>query len=313
MSHGRSSDSQDLRAEPIVGYEWARLGVGTDSIVLLLPATGAGALPKQDLEHITIHPNAHYRVFIGEEARSEDISVIATKGLDAWLVTTFLELTAMLLQASQSASPQSVQQFIRDLVSLFRALTQPSTRTLQGLWGELFLIHQSADVDLLARAWHATPKDRHDFVLGRERLEAKTTTGPRIHTFGHLQLAPVVGLRVTVASMVLLPSTDGTSCGELTALITQRIKDLELRDGFVKQVVRSVGDQWQGQAGVRFDLNHASNALRFFDIVEIPKITGAIPAEVSAVSYQSDVQMTIELAPSLLDPADRLTRAAMNA
>jgi len=312
MSHKRSSDSSDLRAEPIVGYEWARLGVGKDSIVLLLPTTGAAAMPKQDLVHITIDPNAHYQVTIGEVSRSENISVVATKGLDGWLVTTFLELTAMLLQASQSPSPQSVQQFISDLVSLFRALTQPSTRTLQGLWGELFLINQSADVGLLVRAWHATPKDRYDFVLGHERLEAKTTTGPRIHTFGHLQLAPVSGLRVTVASMILLPSDDGTSCGDLTALISQRLEDRELQNNFVKQVVKSVGDNWQGQAGVKFDMNHASNALRFFDVVEIPRVIGVIPAEVSGISYQSDIQMTKELAPNVLGPVDRLTRAAMN-
>jgi hypothetical protein len=311
MTLGTSNAPEDLHAEPIAGYEWARLGVGTESIVLLLPA--ADAEPKQDLEHIRIDPNAHYRVFIGDTCRSENISLIATKGLDGWLVTTFLELTAMLLQASQSPSRQSVQHFIRDLVSLFRALTQPAIRTLQGLWGELFLIHQSADVDLLARAWHNSPKDRYDFSLGHERLEAKSTTGPRIHTFGHLQLAPVDGLRVTVASMILLQSDDGTSCGELTALITQRLKDLEIRNGLVKQVVRSLGGQWRGQAGVRFDLNHASNSLRFFDIVEIPRINGVIPAEVSGISYQSDVQMTRELAPTLLDPADRLIRAAMNA
>jgi hypothetical protein len=113
--------------------------------------------------------------------------------------------------------------------------------------------------------------------------------------------------------MILLQSDDGTSCGELTALITQRLKDLEIRNGLVKQVVRSLGGQWRGQAGVRFDLNHASNSLRFFDIVEVPRINGVIPAEVSGISYQSDVQMTRELAPTLLDPADRLIRAAMNA
>jgi len=112
--------------------------------------------------------------------------------------------------------------------------------------------------------------------------------------------------------MILLPSADGTSCGDLTALITQRIEDRELQNGFVKQVVKSVGDNWQGQAGVKFDLNHASNALRFFDVVEIPRVTGVIPAEVSGISYQSDIQMTKELAPNVLGPADRLTRAAMN-
>jgi hypothetical protein len=279
--------------------------------VLLLPA--ADSEPRQDLEYIKIEPNAHYRVFIGDTCQSENISLIATKGLDGWLVTTFLELTAMLLQASRSPSRQSVQQIIRDLVSLFRALTQPSIRTLQGLWGELFLIHQSADVGLLARAWHNSPKDRYDFSLGHERLEAKTTTGPRIHSFGHLQLTPVDGLRITVASMILLPSDDGTSCGELTTLIIQRLEDLEIRNGLVKQVVRLLGRQWQGQAGVKFDLDHASNSLRFFDIVEIPRINGVIPAEVSGISYHSDIQMTKELDPTLLDPADRLIRAAMNA
>lgn len=307
------SHQSELFAEPITGYEWARLGVNRNSVVVLLPASNSVGFPRQDLEHITIDPAANYRVSVDGQSRVECISCIATKGRDGWLVATFLQLTAMLLQSIRSTNPEMVQVFVNDLVSLFRALTQPANRTAQGLWGELFLIRQSSDVELLVSAWHDAPNDRYDFAFGRERLEAKTTTGPRIHTFGHLQLANVPGLEVHVASMVLLPSSDGLNCAELAMQISERISNPSLRNLFTKQVIKSLGRDWRSQAGVRFDFDHAVNALRFFNVTGIPKISGQIPAEVTGISYQSDLQTTKEIELDSIETTVRLLRAVINA
>jgi hypothetical protein len=306
------SSDLEFHAEPIDGYEWARLAVGNHSVAILLPASLDSSVPKQDLEHIAIDPRATYQVRSDGSLRNEVVSIVATKGKDGWLITTFLELVAMLLQSVPRNRPEEVEKLIQDLVSLFRTLVQPATKTTQGMWGELFLIRRSADVDLAVESWHTLPNDRYDFSHDRERIEAKTTTGPRVHTFGHLQLLPVAGLRVTIASMVLLPSTDGPTCSDLVSQIAVRLKSDALRNMLVKQVVRTLGNQWQNQGGTRFDPDHASAALKFYDVHNVPRIDGAIPAEVSGISYQSDLQLAKELYADEVDAAAPLTRALMD-
>jgi hypothetical protein len=112
--------------------------------------------------------------------------------------------------------------------------------------------------------------------------------------------------------MVLLPSTDGPTCSDLVSQIAVRLKSDALRNMLVKQVVRTLGNQWQNQGGTRFDPDHASAALKFYDVHNVPRIDGAIPAEVSGISYQSDLQLAKELYADEVDAAAPLTRALMD-
>lgn len=288
-------DSKDvICASPIPGFGWARLGVNGEAVMLLLPPNDGTEIPRQDLEHITIIPRLRYDVSVDGDTREETVALISTKGRDAWLIETFLELTAMLLQAGSAGDEKTVQQFIQDLVVLFRALTQPPSKTLQGLWGELFLIASSSNAELMVRAWHPTPNDRYDFTLANERVEVKTTTGPRIHNFNHQQLNPATGLRVAIASFVLEPMSTGLSCSDLTTAISDQISDGDLRRMFIGQVIKTLGKGWQHQPGVRFNPDHAASSLRFFDVRDIPSISCPIPPEISGVSYRCDLQAVRE-------------------
>ena len=302
-------DSDSLHVETIDGYAWARLGVTSNAVLLLLPPEQQDRAPNQDLEHIWISPKKNYKIENGSKSRLESVAVISTKSREGWLVETFLELIAMLLDTGVSSDPESVKKLISDLVSLFRALTQPSKKSTQGLWGELFLIDQSSDVNLAAMSWHTTPNDRYDFGHSHERVEVKTTTGPRIHMFSHAQLIPVEGLRVTVASLVLSLSDDGATCADLVFRILPKLKSESGRRLFVDQVVRTLGDGWNKTGSLKYDLDHAKQGLRYFNVIDVPKILEPIPPNVHGVKYQSDLQVAAEMTHSEIDNRDLLTLA----
>jgi hypothetical protein len=303
---GLQPNDQSMHVEIIPGFEWARLGITQDSLLLLLPPETNNGAPDHDLEHIRISPFQRFKINGTPDAHEEAVSVVATKSRDGWLVDVFLELIAMLFDSGVTSDEQSVRKLIQDLVSLFRALTQPNQKSAQGLWGELFLILQATDTNLAVTSWHTTPNDRYDFAKGHERVEVKTTTGPRIHAFSHTQLVPVDGLHVAIASLILNSSSEGASCADLVSQVLPKLGSEQLRRSFISQVVRTLGEDWNRQSGIRYDVEQAAQSLRFYDVKNVPKITQDIPTNVHAVKYQSDLQVASEMQRSDVDSRDVL-------
>jgi len=312
LAVGLNPTDELLHVEKIPGFEWARLGVKHDAVVLLLPPDEDREGRHYDLEHVWISPKTSYEIQESNTFRVETVAVISTKSQDVQFVNTFLELIAMLFDVGVRSDPGSVRNLIQDLVALFRDLTQPSRKSIQGLWGELFLINQSANVELSVRAWHTTPHDRYDFGWKHERVEVKTTMGPRIHTFAHAQLASVLGLRITIASLILNPVSEGRTCADLANRILGKLHCDSLRRSFVGQVVRTLGVNWQNQSSCRFDLDQAAQDLRFFDVEVVPKIKSSIPPNIFDVSYKSDLQVVSEMRRGVLDSRDEFTVALFN-
>lgn len=300
-------DDDVVQVQTMPKFGWARIGVKGNAVMLILPSDGLGRMADHELEYIRIHPNAEFKVRDESGERIERVAYVVTKGCDAWLVRSFFELIAMLFETGVEQTPESIRQLLDDLVSLFRALTQPPLKTLIGLWGELFLIYRSTSPYALITAWHTTPRDRFDFARAHERIEVKTTTGPRIHNFAHNQLVMSEKIRVTIASLVLNRSDNGSTCVELTQMILARLTDVAHRRKFLEQVVSTMGEDWSRQGGEAFDIEQAKLSLKFFDTESIPKIAGPIPLQVSNVKYKSDLQAVPELSVDDLGSKDLFT------
>jgi len=299
-----------VSVEEIPGFPWARIGVTANNVMLLLPPEGLKVLAEHDLEHISIKPLVEFRVRDSSGERKERVALVEAKSRDAWLVQSFLQLVAMLFESGVQPTPNSIQQLLDDLVALFRALTQPPLKSVIGLWGELFVIYRSSDPQRLVGAWHVTPQDKFDFTEGHERIEAKTTTGPRIHSFAHTQLSIPEGIKVTIASVVVVHQEDGMTCGDLAEGILGRLTDAAHKRKFLEVVVRTLGEKWQSQDSERYDLEQAKLALKFFDSRVIPRVSDPIPPQVSGVKYQVDLQGVAEMTNAEVDSRDVLTLAA---
>jgi hypothetical protein len=125
--------------------------------------------------------------------------------------------------------------------------------------------------------------------------------------FSHAQLVPVDGLQVTIASLILNSSGEGSSCADLVVQVLPKLDSEPMRRSFVNQVVRTLGENWNQQSGIRYDIEQAAQSLRFYDVKNVPKITQDIPPNVHAVKYQSDLQVATEMNGSDFDVRDILS------
>ena len=158
-----NSELDSYCAQIVPGFSWARIATKGTCVALITPYAEDMALYNIELEHIKVLFNLQVKIQSDTGSRVEHVSIIECKHSDPWLVDTFLELAAMVLMSIEVDTPISVNNFLRDLVNLFRALNQPSGKSVQGLWGELFLIHASKDPIKTLKAWHSHPRDKYDF------------------------------------------------------------------------------------------------------------------------------------------------------
>jgi hypothetical protein len=192
---------------------------------------------------------------------------------------------------------------VEDLVELFRALSAVPKKEIQGLWGELLLIHEAEDPVVLAQAWHAEPGDRYDFNKGHERVDVKTTSQvPRKHHFLLEQLCPPNGTRLIIASIVVQRSGAGLSVFDLLDAICQKVaQQPQLHLRLVSQVHQTLGDLWQSARNVRFDHEAARQSLQYYDSVQIPKLCLPVPEGVSQVNFVADMNGVATLSAKVIN------------
>lgn len=290
-----SSELDSYCAQIVPGFSWARIATKGSCVALITPYAQDMALYNIELEHIKVLFNLQVKIQSDAGSRMERVSIIECKHSDPWLVDTFLELASMVLMSIDAASPISVNNFLRDLVNLFRALNQHSGKSIQGLWGELFVIYKSQNPSEGIKSWHSAPNDRYDFARVDERIEVKTTTGIRRHSFSHEQLTPLKNLKVTIASLVLNQNDGGMSCADMITELVVRIDEPEIRNFLVSKCVKILGADWRNQNSIKFDVENALNDLKWYDVEVIPRISSPIPPDVHAVKYASDLQTAVEL------------------
>jgi hypothetical protein len=197
------------------------------------------------------------------------------------------------------------------LIALFRAITEPSKKSVRGIWAELFLINQSSNPELLVRSWRAAPDDQFDFSYGGQRIEVKSSAGRRrVHHFSHEQLHPPQGAQVIVVSLFVERAGAGTSVGELT----QSVRDLVAGDAalisHVDQVVfETLGQAWNNALSERFDSQLASQSLSAFSADLIPRFPRELPTGLTDVHFQADLTGIASLEQEMLHSAGGLFAA----
>lgn len=282
----------------IPGCEPHRLGrsVGGAPTLLLVAASvesRSRRAPPIELEHLAVQHDVECRIW-GEDGQVEHapFTVVQCTSADFRLRRQFLSICSSLL-ASLGSTPRAGEVYaaVTSLVELFRALSQPQMKSVQGLWAELFLIARASKPVELAQAWHATPEDRYDFNAGTERIEVKSAAGRvRRHRFSLEQLRPPAGASLIIASIYTERSGAGVS---LAKLLSQVRAQLSATPNILMRVeeliIRTLGQGYSRALDIAFDWELACESLRFFSYKEIPRIACALPAEISEVSFVSDI------------------------
>ena len=242
------------------------------------------------LENISIRYNVHCQVTeAGRSSKRGRFIVIRCESHEQDLIEYFLRTMEVHIRSIGLApSCNQVTAIVEKLIELFRALSQPSEHSVQGLWAELLIIAESSDPNLLLRSWHGAPTERYDFSAGGQSVEVKSTSGKaRVHHFSLEQLNPSTETIALVISMFIERSADGFTVLDLIDTIRARMDDdLSMIAHLHRSVTIILGSDWRQATSVRFDYRLAKESFRFFDVASIPSVHWPTPPEVTEVKLK---------------------------
>jgi hypothetical protein len=206
------------------------MGVGlmpNGSVVLM----GPGEPNDDELYGRKFHYQPWRSVFPKNEQAINDVSLLIVKydgitneELDA-LSVLFAGLVS--LNSSNNGAPRSGR-MIRAIVGLLenRMVLEVSREIQIGLIGELLLMLNSSDPDLIIDAWRSRDDAAYDFSSNNECLEVKTTTLlPREHSFSSNQLPPRDGLNLVVVSVLINEVENGVSIAEIYRKLDSQLQN----------------------------------------------------------------------------------------
>lgn len=298
LAHG--ADEGSFRVRSIPGY--ARHYVGRNSTghpsLLLGNAPGAFHAPVR-LAMMDARFGTRHRIHpVNGDEREELLSVITCTSHDAQAQAYFLHVCGTILRiVGPNPALHDIVQVVQRLIELFRHLSRPASRSLNGLLGELFLITASRNVRAAVAAWRSTDIDRFDFSAGNVRLDVKASGERlRVHHLSAEQCQPPAGTVGLLASLFIEGSGGGKSLRELVAAIEAALggnDDLILK--VQETIAETLGESLPTAMGARFDDRLALASLRFYDLATVPAIREGVPPEVSGVHFRSDLSRTEQL------------------
>lgn len=294
-------------ARPVPGYQSYFAGKdGNGKACLLVRTEDASdrAPPPIRLESLDAQFELFCRITDATDHTSEGrFTVARCRSSERETIRYFLSVCHIIMRhLGDSPSRSALASAVQRLASIFQSTRKPPVRSLNGLFGELFLISRSRSPSCTVAAWRVDHGARFDFSVGDIRLDVKTCTGrSRRHTFTYDQCNPPPGTQAVVASLMIERAPGGTTLADLIAMIEERIagnEDLLLKLHDV--VASTLGTSLEVSLGVAFDPRLAESSLRFFDLRDIPAVRGEQTPGVSDVHFVSDLSGSDPLAATVL-------------
>lgn len=296
----------NLSAVPIPDSETHRLAKDANGSPCLLLRQSSDALRPAPihLQNLSVSYNVPCNITYSAGALEQgNFTIVKCSNLDPNLFPHFLRIISpMVVALGPKPTSAAIRRAIAGLVELFRALTAPTQKSIQGIWGELFLIHNSSDPSTVAAAWHRIPQEHYDFVAGPQRLDVKTTSNRRReHYFSLAQLTPPGSSRIMIASLFVERTGGGVSLKQLFEETRSRFSNnAPLLTQFDASFYATVGSGWNDCMDESFDSELAGESLAFFDSQTIPKVHTPLPTGVSDVRFCADLSPVTPLKPSNL-------------
>ena len=228
---------------------------------------------------------------VGLDQRKLRLSVLECVARDDETVRFFLSICGTVISLlSDTFDLKDVWNVVQRLASLFQKLTQPRTQSLNGVFGELFLIRQSSDPSAMFRMWRVQRESRFDFVNGRLRLDAKTTSGnQRTHVLSYEQANPPRNTVGVFASMFVEQVGKGFPFRDLIRELEQVLApEPELVFQLQERIAETLGNSLKTSLDAEFDRELTEGTLRFYLATDVPAIREDLPDGVSGVHFSSN-------------------------
>ena len=298
---------------PAPGFQSYFIGKDTEGKACLLVSTSDGsgrAPPPIRLESLDAQFELGCRITDASGHTSDGrFTVARCRSGERETIRYFLSVCDIIMRHLGDSPPRSaVASAVQRLASIFQSIRRPPVRSLNGLFGELFLISRSRNPLRAVAAWRIDDSARFDFSVGDIRLDVKTCTGRlRQHTFSYDQCNPPPGTEAVVASLMAERVPGGLTLADMIAGIEARIaadEDLVLK--LHEIVAVTLGTSLSESLVVTFDARLAESSMLFFDLRVIPAVRDLLTPGVSDVRFSSDLSGQSPLATEPLIDRDPL-------
>lgn len=293
-----SYNSQSKNCYEVVDVPFSKfhkLGIDTNGCpIFFIKSSLKGFVPNINLELISIQFNelCKLRKNTVSSILESYYTVISLKTNQEDYIVYFLNVVSLVIEKiGDFPIQQELLNEIEKIVELFRNLSLPPIKTIQGLWAELFVIEQSSNPAYLVKSWHKSPTDIFDFNDGIDRIEVKSTSrNNRIHRFSHNQLTTNEKSNVVIASMYVQQSGQGKTVLDLKQAIDSKLVSVELRFLLAEIISKTLGSDFEKAGDYYFDYSLAHDSYRKYNSKDIPSINNnLIPVEISNIHYDCDL------------------------
>lgn len=243
----------------------------------------------------------------GSPARVGLFTVVRCRSPEPETIRYFLSVCRIIMRHLGSRpSRADLAAAVRRMASIFQNIKKPPVRSLNGLFGELFVISRSRSPVRAIAAWRIDETSRFDFAAGDIRIDVKSCAGRvRKHIFSYDQCNPPTNTHAVVASLMVERVPGGISINDLIESIEARLAgDPELVLKLHNIVASTLGTELTGSLRVTFDNRLAESSLQFFDLRMIPAVRDTIPPRVSEVRFAVDLSGLVPLSLEALTDQD---------
>lgn len=297
LSPTETGNEKILNTISIPEYPKFRIAMDVDgNPVLLLPVLGSiqnAVIKNHRLKYLQLQQNKECKINENDTVTLKTYTLITFTSSDRDLQEYFLRISETLVKSLNiELTHQDISETLNKFIEVFRTLTDPPTKTIQGLWSELFLIENSKSPKLLIHYWHNFPEEKFDFDAGQEKIEVKSSSSfERIHTFSSEQLNPPQGEQVLIASVFMRQNNSGHNIQQLIESISLKLQnDTHLIEKLNAVVCKTLGNSLEQSIKIKFDYQVAKDSLKFYNHQDISKIEEVyIPTEISQLKYKSDL------------------------
>lgn len=294
-------------------FPFAKVAISNESFPVILISSVADstsfAQKNIRLKYLELTHNTECKVSETNKTNFAIYTVIIFRSNQPYLQHYFLGIAETLIKSLSSKPTQKeIIETFKSFIEIFKSLSDTPTKTIHGLWSELFIIEASKEPTTLLNFWHCIPQEKFDFNADIEKLEVKSSSSlERIHIFASEQLNPPADKQVVIASIFLKQTSHGCSIAEIANSIQKKINDNDLAEKIFTIISKTLGNTLEQSIKIKFDYELAKSSLRFYRHQDIHKIERVnIPSKVSEVRFKSNLSDLKSIQPSNLNTAGQL-------
>ena len=295
LRENSSVDEDTVLVDRIPNRMNHKIGVSKDGFPLFFIATKDTSNNAMDinLKLIQVAFQKNCELISKEGDKSDGVyTIVSLKSDSEDIVKYFVNTLHYLInQLDLTPSFAQIKAELNNLVNLFRSLSKPAKKTIQGLWAELLFINQSNDIEYVIKGWHQGKNDRYDFNDGIDKVEIKSTSkNDRVHRFSLSQLQEIKNTVVIIGSTFTVETGQGMSANDLIECIKEKVSDPSLMLKIHNTVADTMGDELERIFDIYFDYSLALNSILYFDIRDIPKISSdGLANQITNVKYDCNL------------------------